>query len=225
MFFNRFFMPMIAICLLGLLVSFCSGDDDDDDNDDNDSATDDDDDAVDDDDDNTGNVHPEKGQMVFTEVMYDPLAVDDDLGEWVEILNLTDVEFDLTGCFFGDDDHQTEILESVMVPANGYVIFAIGETPGQDVGGSAPDWTWGTYNLGNGGDAISLFCDEEEIDGFAYDELEMPFEPIKGASLALCPGKEGTIKNDDIANWKFSVTAMANGDFGTPRNVNDPCDK
>ncbi len=165
--------------------------------------------------------HPAIGDVIFTEVMYDALALDDANGEWVELLNLTDKRLDLKGCFFADNRHQTEIDEDISIEPNGYLIFGIDGS--RDHGNVTPDWTWGTYNLGNGGDSVILICDGEVIDEFTYAEDQMGYEPVKGASLALCPGFEDASANDDLDNWRFSTTEMPDGDRGTPREQNDPC--
>lgn len=176
----------------------------------------------DDDDDQNAN-HPAAGELIFTEIMYDPTAVDDAYGEWVEILNMTDEEFNLKGCIFSDNAHETTINVDMTIEANGYLIFGIGQTLEDHAGDVELDWVWGTYNMGNREDSAILICDGNLIDRADYLEDDMSYEPVKGSSLSLCPGFEDAEQNDDINNWHFSTTPMPDGDNATPREPNDEC--
>jgi len=49
----------------------------------------------------SGNA-PTVGDLVITEIMADPGAVEDSLGEWVEILNVSGEDLDLSGCILKD---------------------------------------------------------------------------------------------------------------------------
>lgn len=166
--------------------------------------------------------HPASGELIFTEIMYDATAVDESYGEWVEILNLTNKEFNLRGCIFADNAHESTIDVDITIEPNGYLIFGIGQTLENHPGDVELDWVWGTFNLGNAGDSVILKCGDV-IDRVDYSEDEMSYEPVKGASLSLCPGFEDAEQNDDINNWHFSTTEMSDGDFGTPRAPNDAC--
>jgi len=167
--------------------------------------------------------HPAEGQVIFTEIMYNPKAVDDSIGEWVELFNLTDKELGLKGCTFSDSKHDSVIEPDIVIKPNGYLLFGIGDAslhPAE----SKPDWTWGTFNLGNSHDTAKLTCNDVVIDEVDYDENNMTnYEVVSGASLSLCAGFENAQANDDMANWRFSTTQLPSGDFGTPRQPNDPC--
>jgi len=168
-----------------------------------------------------GPVHPAAGELIITEMMYDPLAGDDDMCEWLEIYNRTNTQFDLNGCVVGDSAHETPIETSLVIMPKGYILLGIDrEQP------CAPDvdWTWGTYNLGNGGDSFYLDCDGLRVDAVVYDEDMMPVFPEKGHSYALCFDAYDAQQNDDMRNWVFEQTPMDNGDFGTPRQVNPVCE-
>ncbi|MDP8254835.1 MAG: lamin tail domain-containing protein [Candidatus Alcyoniella australis] len=199
-------LAMLLATLLAMGAACDSGDDDDDDDDDVDNP-----------------AQPAAGEALFTEIMYDPLALEDIVGEWVELLNTTQTAFNLRGCVFSDEneEHLSTIETDLALPANGYLILGIGLDDNQSP--AQPDWTWGEYNLGNSGDTVSLTCSGEVIDQVVYDEAAMDYDPVKGASLALCPGSEDTTANDDMAAWRFSTSAMSDGDLGTPREANDPC--
>jgi len=166
--------------------------------------------------------HPAEGEIIFTEIMYDPTAVDDNYGEWVELLNLTDKGLNLKGCIFSDNNHDSKIEDSLSIESNGYLIFGIDRSTAHP-SIVEPDWTWGTFNLDNKEDAVILVCGDTIIDQVVYLEDDMSYEPVKGASLSLCPGFEDAEQNDDLANWHFSTTEMSDGDKGTPQEPNDPC--
>ena len=46
---------------------------------------------------------PVVGELIITELMVDPVAVADELGEWVELTNVSDHTLDLSGCTISDD--------------------------------------------------------------------------------------------------------------------------
>ncbi len=241
---NRLHLIVLVLFLV-LLLPACGGDDDTEDGDtdgdqiaDGDNNTDGDnepdgDNSVDGDTNTDGDGElppaydenrPLFGELIFTELMYDSLAVSDDDGEWVELLNIGQRTVTLTGCTFEDSksDHRTLITGSLDVAAGDYLIFGIVRSIEltDDVD---PDWEWGTYNLSNSSDGVVLMCNDQLVDQVFYDEETMAVTPVKGASLSLCAGKEDPNDNDDMANWFYSTTAMTNGDFGTPRAVNESC--
>ncbi|MCK6516304.1 lamin tail domain-containing protein [Myxococcota bacterium] len=65
-------------------------------------------------------VAPAVGEVIITELMVDPVAVADELGEWVELTNVSDHTLDLGGCTITDDGRN-----GAMIPAG--TLLAAGE--------------------------------------------------------------------------------------------------
>ncbi|RJO74552.1 MAG: lamin tail domain-containing protein [Myxococcales bacterium] len=167
---------------------------------------------------------PRPGEVIFTEIMYDADALDDDVGEWLEVLNVGERDLDLRNCIFSDDNpsHKAVIDQSLPVAPGGRLVFGI-RRPIEIPGDVELDWMWEGFNLGNNGDMTILTCADKLVDEVVFDVATMPYDAVKGASLSLCPGFESATDNDSLAHWRFSVSQMTIGDFGTPGAANDPC--
>ncbi len=95
-------------------------------------------------DDGSGTVEPpeeaQPGDVVFSEMMINPEAVDDEIGEWIELYNTSDYTVDLAGYSFHDDDIDMWILGTIVVPAQEYVVLCADTDP--NVNGGVPCDAW-----------------------------------------------------------------------------------
>lgn len=72
-------------------------------------------------------VRPNVGDIIFTEVMVDALAVEDRFGEWVELTNLSENDLDLSGYGIQDDgQNYFSIPQGTIIPAG--EAFVVGRT-------------------------------------------------------------------------------------------------
>ena len=71
-------------------------------------------------------VRPSVGDIIFTEVMVDALAVEDRFGEWIELTNLSENALDLSGYGIQDDGQFLPDPEGTIVPPQD--AFVIGRT-------------------------------------------------------------------------------------------------
>ena len=62
---------------------------------------------------------PGVGELIITELMVDPLAVADELGEWVELTNVSDHTLDLGGCTISDDGRNGAVIPAGTLLAAG----------------------------------------------------------------------------------------------------------
>jgi hypothetical protein len=164
------------------------------------------------------------GDLVVTEIMQNPDAVSDGDGEWFEIHNPTSSDIDLDGMLISDDGTNNHVVgSSVIIPAGGYVVFAIN---GDDVfnGGLGADYAWSGYTLSNGDDEVSL---EHPTTGVVFDVVRYDGGPVwpdpTGASMQLDSGILDATGNDDGGNWCEADTAYTSGDLGTPGAPNTAC--
>ena len=163
------------------------------------------------------------GQLVITEIMQNPAAVVDSMGEWLEIHNpaSSTTTFSLLGCVLRDDDIDSiDITADVVVPPGGYVVLGNNGNAGTN-GGIAVDFPYSSddYFLANGADEIVLDCSGVTIDRVEYDGGAMFPDPT-GASMSLKPANLNASDNDTGGNWCTSTTMLGSGDFGTPGGPN-----
>jgi hypothetical protein len=160
--------------------------------------------------------------LIITEIMKDPVAVDDGFGEWFEVYNNTGVDMDLAGLIVEDLGSNTFTVDaSLPVLAGDHAVFAKNGDPGVN-GGITPDWTWtGTFDVGNGEDEIILTFDGVELDQVAYDDPDWPDEA--GEAMSLSDDLYDTGLNDDPDAWCGALAAYGDGDLGTPGAANPTC--
>ncbi len=173
-------------------------------------------------------VVAEPGDLVFSEMMVNPSATEDEVGEWVELYNTSGSPIDLAGYTFRDDDEDTWDLEGPLevaphdyvvlcahldplvnggVPCDGYFLRKI------DVGGGIA--------LANGPDELVLTRpDGVEIDWLHYDDTWYTVAIALGLDPARLTGGD----NDDPVYWCDQVTVLEGvAEPGTPGVENDPC--
>ncbi|HFA50625.1 MAG TPA: T9SS type A sorting domain-containing protein [Bacteroidetes bacterium] len=166
------------------------------------------------------------GDLIFTEIMQNPNAVSDDMGEWFEIYNTTGAAIDLHGFDIIDDNHTLAeegftISETLMIPAGGFFVFANNGDMATN-GGVSPDWVYDpSLTLGNGTDGITVQCGGNIIDIVVWDN-GATFPDPSGKSMNLSPASFNATANDDGINWCEAISQFAT-DFGTPGAANDDC--
>ncbi len=171
----------------------------------------------------------EPGDLVFSEMMVDPSAVEDEVGEWVELYNTSGAPIDIAGYSFRDDDVDLQVLDGPLVVApNDYVVLCADMDP--LVNGGVPcdghflrDYRGGGLALANGPDELVLARpDGTEIDWLHYEDTWYTV----GVALGLHPDELDDAVNDDPAYWCDQVTVTAPmTEPGTPGGPNDACDE
>ncbi len=167
------------------------------------------------------------GSIIFTEIMQNPDAVDDNFGEWFEIYNTTGGDIELQGWSIVDDSHSLYeegfvIPNSLIIPANGYLLFANNGNTGTNGGLPTPDYVYDYVDLtlGNGTDGITIQCLGTIIDEVIWDN-GVTFPDPSGASMSLDVAMLNATDNDDGTNWTTVSFTYGDGDNGTPGAVND----
>lgn len=169
---------------------------------------------------------PKTGDLVITEFMAQP-AVDDSLGEWVEITNISEDTIDLSGCFLGDDGrNRAEIPDGVTLEPGDFLV--LGRSADTAVnGGVSVDVELGADFTLN--DDVLVLTPETEAAGEIFGEMvavgvegsgiEMGLE---AARLALSPEylearNTGFLRED--AN--LSLIFVSDENDYSPLSVND----
>ncbi|WP_435414263.1 T9SS type A sorting domain-containing protein [Polaribacter aestuariivivens] len=168
---------------------------------------------------------PVVGSLVITEIMQNPSSVSDDNGEYFEVYNTTNAPIELQGWVIGTASSGAPVTDvvatSLIVPANGYVVF--GENADTTTnGGVTVDYQYdSSLFLGNGNATISLTCGSDIIDQVNYDG-GTEFPDPNGKSMELATNKYSATDNDTGANWAEATSEIvSDGDLGTPGAAND----
>ncbi len=163
------------------------------------------------------------GDLVITEVMYNPTCNNDDC-EWIEVYNNTAQPIDLNGLIIQDDAQdpgkQGKVGVSAIVDPGKYVVLGYKTmvtwpypTPPLAFYGSNPA-------LGNSGDQVFLKNSMLTIDGMP----KWGNQPNnQGHSFKLDPTKVNAVDNDNILNWCYSsVLFYMATEWGSPAAANEP---
>jgi hypothetical protein len=162
------------------------------------------------------------GDLIVTEFMQNPAAVNDGDGEWFEVYNATGSLVDLDGLEISDADGESyTVVGPLPVAADDYVVFGINANFLTN-GGVAVDHEYTGFNLSNSTDEIRLVHSGVLIDEVFYDN-GLTFPDGNGASAQLDSAILDAGLNDDGANWCEASSSYGNGDLGTPGVANDSC--
>ncbi|WP_353779197.1 T9SS type A sorting domain-containing protein [Winogradskyella sp. 3972H.M.0a.05] len=162
------------------------------------------------------------GDIIITEIMQNPAAVSDADGEYFEVYNTTGSPIDMNGWIIKDEATVSEthtISGSVIVPANGYALFAINGDFATN-GGLNEDYVYSNITLGNGTDGLIIECSSTTIDQVVWDN-GATFPDPTGASMQLDMTAFNDTDNDVGTNWGIGVATYGDGDTGTPGSAND----
>lgn len=163
---------------------------------------------------------PGVGDLVITELMPNPNAVPDSVGEWFEMINVSASSMSLTGCTIADAALQHIIAGELTVGAGERVLFAKSADSVINGGMSAVDYVYPDIALGNMGDSMSLTCESVEVDIVVYDSS---WPHASGVSMQLDPGAQDSVSNNSSSAWCSGASAYGDGDLGTPGEANGDC--
>ena len=162
---------------------------------------------------------PGPGELIVTEIMQNPLAVDDSAGEWIELYNPTGKSLNLSGLILRDDGADWHVVEAaVLVEPGEFVVLGVEGDPALN-GGVAVDHVYTGFALFNGSDQVILEGPAGLVDAVAYDN-GVSFPDPNGASMQTAATAAG---NDVGSAWCTSTSPMSGGDMGTPGELNVPC--
>ena len=156
------------------------------------------------------------GNVVINEINYNS-SDDFDPGDWIELFNSGELDLDMSGWIFKDDndDHVYNFPESTILNSNSYLIIArypdLFNTSFPNIEQVLGPFDFG---LGGGGDEIRIFDSEGNLkDSVSYDDTDpWPIEPDgNGPTLELI--------NPDLDN-ALASSWVSSQDYGTPGEEN-----
>ncbi len=168
------------------------------------------------------------GDIIITEIMQNPLAVNDFDGEWFEIFNRADHSIDMADWIFTDNGANTfTVSGSFIVPSQEYAIFTINDDPVTNGGVNySRMYDWGTsanYALSNSTDAIIIGNGAKaEIDRVEWDN-GITFPNSEGASMVFegpYTDNNAYLDNNSGSNWQQAASdTYGSGDSGSPGSL------
>ncbi len=165
------------------------------------------------------------GELLITEIMYNPTALSDSDGEWIEIYNNSDHVINLQNLVLERDDiNRFTIPDPIDLAPGAYFVFSR-----TDQATDATDF----YNYGSGlllpntGAVLSILNEGEAANPgaliFSLDYGIAGFPDGSGASIGLNPNSLNASDAVSGSSWCISTSSYSTGDLGTPGMVNDNC--
>lgn len=168
-------------------------------------------------------MRPQPGELVITEVMPNPDATGDDVGEWFEIRSLVSAERHLNGVAIGRalDGAPVETIagsECIVLAPDSYAIVARNADAMVNGGLPAESIVWQTgMSLTNSNSSLWLAVGDELLDAVTWTSVGA------GKAKQLDPGFSDPESNDELGNWCDASSAYGAGDLGTPGAENLAC--
>lgn len=170
-----------------------------------------------------------EGDVIITEVMNNPNAVSDPLGEWFELYNASGRTLALDGLEVVDggvDHHVLSPDEPLILEAGDYAVVGAHAISGEN-GRVVLDYVYEGISLGNGTDRLEVWVPVGKtgllLDSVGWDDSGA-FPDQAGASMSLEPTLSDAASNDDGGSWCLGASNWAPlSDLGTPGAANGPC--
>jgi len=164
------------------------------------------------------------GELLITEIMYNPTAVSDTEGEWLEIFNNSAQSIDLFQVVIKRGTEVQHIInENLVISPQQHLVLVRHLNATLNV-----DYVYGSdLTLTNTGDEIVLAnygtdgTDGQVIALVNYGDAGFP--DGSGASINLDLNAYDAILAQDGTNWCTSTLAFDTGDLGTPGSPNEIC--
>ena len=155
--------------------------------------------------------------VVINEIMLNPLSVEDELGEWIEIYNNSEEIIDLHNWYIQDAETDLHIIqESLILSPGDFLVLGINADETVN-GGVVVDYQYSDFYLDNSEDEIMILSpDGVLMDSLAYDE-GLFFPNLEGSAMALL---DVNMENSCGFNWRQAASPYGNGDLGSPGQDN-----
>jgi hypothetical protein len=167
-----------------------------------------------------------EGAVIVTEIMYNPNAVSDLSGEWIEVTNVWTNTINLHGFSISDigsDIHTINKTSGLLIGPGESAVLCRNSDPSTN-GGVTCDYQWADFQLGNMGDEIILEHVGVEINRVEYNDSPL-WQTPPGSSLSLDPAYYDGVSNQNADNWCATPSSypLTGGDYGTPGAMNPSC--
>ncbi len=168
---------------------------------------------------------PGYGNLLITEIMYDPVALSDTDGEWFEVYNPSAGDISLKDLVIKTTSAYHVIGTDIVLAPGDYFLMARKEEAAEGT-----KYVYGTgINLTNTGGEIGIFTygtdgtDGVEIINIAYGS-GAGFPAATGASLNLDPDHFSAGDSKAGSSWCAATEIYQTGDLGSPGLPNSRCE-
>ena len=162
------------------------------------------------------------GDAFFTELLVNPRAVDDSVGEYIEVLNNSGRALNLKGFTLSSTKGGSFTLDAdLILPIGGYAVLGASSDTTTN-GGAAVDWSWAGsgFTLADGGDTLTLTGGSVTVFTLAYTTSW----PISAGAAANLDDTFLTLTDAaDVTRWCAASSSLSGGDKGSPGALNDNC--
>ena len=166
------------------------------------------------------------GDLLITEIMYDPDSLNDSYGEWIELYNNSSNAINLKNLIIRRDSAANvhQINSDVIITSGSYAVLAKTDSAADQV-----DYVYGgAINLTNTGADLSLSTyGTDGTDGMVICEVDYGADGFittpHGKSLQLDPSVTDVDAAKLGTNWCVSTAVYSTGDNGTPGAANTNC--
>jgi hypothetical protein len=152
------------------------------------------------------------GDILVTEIMADPAAVDDSQGEYFELFNATSSDINIDGWIIKDDGSNTHTLDnggSLIIAANDFLVIGKGDGSYNNRDYQLPD----SWAISNSDDEIVLEYNGTEICRINYTDGDMFGDGIAMELNNINNHTAGvTIEDDYVA----ATSPLMDNDMGSP---------
>jgi endonuclease I len=153
--------------------------------------------------------------IVITEIMQNPLAVDDINGEYFELYNAETTSVNLNGWTISDNEGDSHIIiGDLLIPGEDFIVLGRNNDSNTN-GGVLVDYEYAGFDLSNSSDEIILTdLNTNEVDRVAYDG-GINWPAPNGAAMVYIGS---TTENNNTFNlWRTAtVSENIDTDFGSP---------
>ena len=156
--------------------------------------------------------------LVINEIMQNPAAVSDAVGEWVEITNTSSAEISLNGLILMDNGREEHVISdnNLVVAPDGFVVLGANDDPSLN-GGVTVDYEYSGFTLSNLWDEVILTHPSGVILDEVYYDNGTTFPDESSKSMMLL---DPTLDNSLGENWVVADVVFGVGDYGTPGEIN-----
>jgi len=165
------------------------------------------------------------GDLLISEIMYDPSSLSDTEGEWFEVYNNSHQIISLQNLVLGRDDaNRHTITDPIDLHPGDYLVLERNEAATS----ASSSYLYGSdILLPNTGALLSIFNEGTESNPgsliFSVNYGDINFPDGSGSSIALSPERMNTAEAVLGSSWCLSSSAFSSGDLGTPGGINDSC--
>jgi hypothetical protein len=165
------------------------------------------------------------GDLVITEVMVNPDAVSDTLGEYFEVYNATTQTIDMDGwTVYSDDGSSMTISGSLLIAAGDYAVLGV-ESDSTLNGGVTLDYEYvrSTFSFADTADSIYIVSGTTTVAELSFATSSSWPIGTAGKAMFLDDDHYATADNNLVTYWCASRTELSGGDYGSPGESGGDC--